>query len=141
MVHIASHGQFTGDVKQSFVLTFDDKLTLDRLRQFVRPLQYRDTPLELLTLSACETAVGDDRAALGLAGIAVKAGARSALATLWKVPDQAATMLVVEFYRRLQDPAVSRAVALQQAQVKLLNHPDFSAPLFWSPFLLINNWL
>ena len=78
IVHIASHGHFAGDVENSFLLTFDDKLTMDRLSQMVGPFRFRETPLELLTLSACETAAGDDRAALGLAGVAIKAGARSA---------------------------------------------------------------
>jgi CHAT domain-containing protein len=140
IVHIASHGQFASEVEQSFILAFDDKLTMDRLEQFVGRLRFREDPLELLTLSACETAVGDDRAALGLAGIAVKAGARSALATLWRVQDEAAAILVTEFYRQLQDPTVSRAVALQRAQLKLLDDPRYKAPFFWSPFLLINNW-
>ena len=78
MVHIASHGQFASDVAQSFILTFDDRLTMQQLDQFLGGVRGRTTPLELLALSACETALGDDRAALGLAGIAIKAGARSA---------------------------------------------------------------
>ncbi len=92
-------------------------------------------------MSACETAAGDDRAALGLAGVAIKAGARSALATLWFINDPASSILVAEFYRQLQDPSVSRAVALQRAQLKLLNDPRYQHPGYWSPFLLINNWL
>jgi CHAT domain-containing protein len=95
----------------------------------------------LLTLSACQTAAGDDRAALGLAGVAIKAGARSALATLWFINDQASSMLVSEFYRQLQDPSVSKAVALQRAQLKMLEEPAFDHPAYWAPFLLLNNWL
>ncbi len=140
IVHIASHGEFASDVAQSFVLTFDDKLTMDRLEALIGRLRYRQDPLELLTLSACETAVGDDRAALGLAGIAIKAGARSALATLWRVEDQATAVLVTEFYRQLREPATSRAQALQRAQIRLLGDPLYQSPFFWSPFLLINNW-
>ena len=71
-MHIASHGQFESDVRKSFLLTFDDKLTMDQLEQYVGLFKFREDPLELLTLSACETAVGDDRAALGLAGIAIR---------------------------------------------------------------------
>jgi CHAT domain-containing protein len=141
IVHVASHGQFESDVRKTFILTFDDKLTMDRLDQFVGFFRSRDEPLELLTLSACQTAAGDDRAALGLAGVAIKAGARSALATLWYINDQASSDLVAEFYRQLQDPAVSRALALQRAQLKLLNDPRYRHPGYWSPFLLINNWL
>ncbi len=140
ILHIASHGKFASDVSQSFILTFDDKLTMDRLEAFIGRLRYREDPLELLTLSACETALGDDRAALGLAGIAIKAGARSAVATLWHVADKAAAKLVAKFYGALQEPEVSRAQALQRAQIALLDHPDYQSPFFWSPFLLINNW-
>ena len=141
MMHIASHGQFASDAAQSFILTFEDRLTMPQLEQLIGGLQRRTTPLELLTLSACETALGDDRAALGLAGIAIKAGARSAVATLWRVQDEAAALLVTEFYRHLQDPTVSRAVALQRAQLALLDDPRYQDPFFWSPFLLLNNWL
>ncbi len=140
IVHIASHGQFASDVSQSFILTFDAKLTMDRLETFIGRLRYREDPLELLTLSACETALGDDRAALGLAGIAIKAGARSAVATLWRVADKAAATLVAEFYGALQESGVSRAQALQRAQIALLDDPEYQSPFFWSPFLMINNW-
>jgi CHAT domain-containing protein len=141
IVHIASHGQFGGDPQSTFLLAFDNKLTMDRLGQFIGLFKFRDTPLELLTLSACDTAEGDDRAALGLAGLAVKAGARSALATLWNINDPVSAELVAEFYRQLEDRSVSRAVALQRAQVKLLDNPRYDHPGFWAPFLLINNWL
>jgi CHAT domain-containing protein len=141
IMHIASHGQFESDVRKSFLLTFDDKLTMDQLEQYVGLFKFREDPLELLTLSACETAVGDDRAALGLAGIAIKAGARSALATLWHINDQASSDLVGEFYRQLHDPLISRAIALKRAQLKLLNDRSYEHPGYWSPFLLINNWL
>ena len=141
IVHIASHGQFDSDVTKTFVLTFDDKLTMDYLEQTVGRLRFREDALELLTLSACETAAGDDRAALGLAGVAIKAGARSALATLWFIDDQASSELVAEFYRQLQQPALSRARALQQAQLKLLRNWRYEHPAYWAPFLLLNNWL
>jgi len=141
MVHIASHGQFESDVKKSFLLTFDDKLTMDRLEQFVGLYRFREAPLALLVLSACETAAGDDRAALGLAGVAIKAGATSALATLWLISDEASTKLVSEFYRQLQDPSLSKAVALQRAQLKMLNDPVYFHPAYWAAFLLLNNWL
>jgi CHAT domain-containing protein len=141
IVHIASHGHFAADAAQSFLLTAQGKLTIDQLAHIVGRLRFREQPLELLTLSACETAQGDDRAALGLAGVAIKAGARSALATLWLVVDDAAALLMTEFYRALQSPGMSRARALQQAQHTLLQHPQYAEPYFWAPFLLINNWL
>jgi CHAT domain-containing protein len=141
IVHVASHGEFGNEVDKTFLLTFDEKLSLDRLNQMVGVFRFRDDPLELLTLSACETAAGDDRAALGFAGMAIKAGARSALATLWNINDEASVDLVVDFYRELKEPSISRAVALQRAQVKMLENPRYEHPGFWSPFLLINNWL
>jgi len=141
IVHIASHAQFRANIEETFLLTFDDKLTLDRLKEMIGLFRFRDEPLELLTLSACQTAAGDDRAALGLAGIAIKAGARSALATLWYINDQSSSDLVTEFYRQLQDPSISRAAALQRAQIQLLNVPGYEHPGYWAPFLLINNWL
>ena len=141
IVHVASHGEFSNDVDNTFLLTFDDKVSLDRLNQMIGVFRFRDDPLELLTLSACDTAAGDDRAALGLAGMAIKAGARSALATLWNINDEAAVDLVIDFYRELKDSSISRAVALQRAQLKLINNPRYEHPGFWSPFLMINNWL
>lgn len=142
IVHIASHGHFDDDVRKSFVLTFDKHMTLDDLETFIRPAQLRDQGLELLTLSACQTAAGDDRAALGLAGVAVKAGARSAFATLWFVNDAASTVVVSDFYTELATrPERSKAQALQAAQRKLLARPEYSHPCFWSPYLIIGNWL
>lgn len=141
LLHIATHGQFTPDVNNSFLLTFDDKLTMTQLERLVGLFRYRQDPLELLTLSACQTGIGDDQAALGLAGIAVKAGARSALATLWYINDEASSELVSEFYRRLKEGTVSKARALQLAQWKLLSDRVYEHPAYWSSFLLLNNWL
>ena len=95
-------GNFLATSDDTFILTADDKLTLERLDQLLDPLRFRDEPIELLTLSACQTAAGDERAALGLAGVAVRAGARSALATLWYINDQASSELVAAFYRHLR---------------------------------------
>jgi CHAT domain-containing protein len=141
IVHLASHGQFDRDPKKTFVLTYDDKLTMNRLEKLLSFTQLRKEPVELLTLSACQTAVGDERAALGLAGVAVKAGARSALASLWFVNDESTTELVTEFYHQLQNPALSKAQALQNAQKQLIESPQYRHPLYWAPFLLIGNWL
>jgi CHAT domain-containing protein len=94
----------------------------------------------LLTLSACQTAAGDNRAALGLAGVAVKAGARSALATLWTINDQATAVLINEFYDQLQDISLSKARSLQQAQIRMLQDLRYHHPGYWSAFLLIGNW-
>lgn len=140
-LHIATHGEFSTDVNNSFLLTFDGKLTMQTLDQLVGLFRFRQEPLELLTLSACQTGIGDDRAALGLAGVALKAGARSALATLWFINDDASAALISEFYRQLRNPALSKAVALQRAQSTLLDDRIYEHPAYWSPFLLLNNWL
>jgi CHAT domain-containing protein len=140
-LHIATHGQFSPDVQDSFLLTYDGKLTMQTLDQLIGLFRYRQEPLELLTLSACQTGIGDDRAALGLAGVALKAGARSALATLWFINDEASASLISEFYRQLRNPALSKAVALQRAQLRLLSDRIYEHPAYWSPFLLLNNWL
>jgi CHAT domain-containing protein len=142
IVHIASHAEFTDDPSKSFLLAYDGKLSMDELARSVATTRFRTTqPLELLTLSACETAAGNDRAALGLAGIALRAGARSALATLWSVNDQSSTELVTGFYRALADPEVSRAEALRLSQLALLAQRGTRHPAFWSPFVLISSWL
>ncbi|MBS0171783.1 MAG: CHAT domain-containing protein [Nitrospira sp.] len=141
ILHIATHGQFATDVNQSFLLTFDDRLNMTQLERLVGLFRFRQDPLELLTLSACQTGIGDDRAALGLAGIAVKAGARSALATLWFINDDASSELVSEFYRQLHDAPISKARALQLAQLKLLSDRVYEHPAYWAAFLLLNNWL
>ena len=144
IVHIASHGEFGSGPDDSFLLAFDGKLTLDGLEDFLKLSQFRDEPVELLTLSACKTAAGDDRSALGLAGVAVKAGARSALASLWSISDQAASILLTKFYEQLTDPKMSKAKALQNAQRAFIEDDQLVAlrhPAYWSPFLLIGNWL
>jgi CHAT domain-containing protein len=141
IVHIASHGQFGTDPSQSFVLAFDGPLTMDDIEADIKYGPLRDSPLELLILSACETASGDDRAALGLAGVALKAGARSALATLWYINDVASGALVTDFYKALRSGQVSRAQALRAAQRELAADLRFAHPAYWAPFLLIGSWL
>ena len=114
---------------------------MDMLEQDVKYARFRENPVELLTLSACDTAVGDDRAALGLAGIAIKAGARSAVATLWSVSDGASAELVSDFDSRLSDARKSKAEALREAQLAVLADARYRHPYYWAPFLLIGNWL
>jgi CHAT domain-containing protein len=142
IMHIASHGQFQSESKDTFLLAYDGKMTMDRLEEYVGMLRFREEPLALITLSACETAAGDDRAALGLAGVAIKAGARSALASLWFLDDEASSLLVTEFYQQLHDDSVaSKAMALQRAQIRFLENPEYNHPAYWAAFLLLNNWL
>ena len=100
----------------------------------------RSIPLDLLVLSACQTAAGDDRAALGLAGVSLRAGARSAIGSLWNVSVAATAVLFDDFYRQLSKPGSSRAAAMREAQRALLDSERFNHPFFWSGFLLINSW-
>ena len=141
IVHIASHGKFDQNPQDSYVLAYDQKITMNQLAELIGLFQFRQTPLDLLTLSACETAAGDERGALGLAGVAIKSGARSALATLWFINDQASSLLINQFYTQLKQSSHSKAQALQDAQLTLLDHPIYRHPSYWAPFLLINNWL
>ena len=142
VVHLATHGEFLSDYKKSFLLTHDGRFTLTRLESTVgqRGIEGEE-PLELLVLSACQSAAGDDRAALGLAGVAIQAGARSALATLWSINDEATFQLINEFYVQLQKETLSKAESLRRAQLKLIADQRFEHPSNWSPFLLIGNWL
>jgi CHAT domain-containing protein len=134
---------FTGDPDKSFLLTHDGRISMNELSNYIGRTRFRDTPLELLVLSACETAVGDDRAALGLAGVAINAGARSALGSLWAISDPATARLIETFYGELQHPTLTRAEALRRAQVSMLDAEgdEFRHPYYWSAFLLISNWL
>jgi CHAT domain-containing protein len=141
VLHIASHGEFFENASETYLLTWDMKLSMNDLERLVRIGSLRKKPVELLTLSACQSAAGNDRAALGLAGVSVKAGAQSALATMWYVNDQASSELVTAFYRTLHDRQLSKAKSLQEAQLTLLGDRRYSHPFYWSPFLLIGNWL
>jgi filamentous hemagglutinin family protein len=140
IVHIASHAVFTGEPATSFVLTHDGKLTMERLSEMVSVTRFRRRPLEMLVLSACETAAGNDRAGLGLAGVAIRAGARSAVGSLWSIADEAATRVMESFYQELAKSGVSRAEALRRAQAKLRADERLAHPYYWSPFVVINNW-
>jgi len=141
LVHLATHALFPGGDASPFLQAWDGPIGLDELAADIGLFRFRDEPLELLTLSACETAQGDDRAALGLSGVAIKAGARSALGTLWSINDPAAEALVARFYRELLLERVSRAEALRRAQRELLAQPAYRHPAYWAPFILIGSWL
>ncbi len=138
-VHLATHGYFDRDPSQSFILTYDGTLNLNSLQETVGVRRYADQPLDLLVLSACETAAGDERAVLGLAGVSLKAGARSSLASLWTISDEATSQLMIAFYQALNS-GNSKADALRIAQLQLLAEARFQHPNFWSPYILVGNW-
>lgn len=143
VVHLATHGQFSSDPQQTFVLAWDGQIDVNTLSSILQRRDQSSTEaIELLILSACQTADGDDRAALGLAGVAVRSGARSTLASLWNIDDRATTELISRFYQELSNPGapITRAEALRRAQVALIQS-DYPEPLFWSPYVLVGNWL
>jgi CHAT domain-containing protein len=138
---MATHGEFSSQAENTFLLTWDEKININELNSLFREDLKQKYPVELLVLSACRTAVGDERAALGLAGVALKAGARSTVASLWYVSDEATQQLMVNFYQQLVNNQVTKAEALRRAQNLVLKAPDFKDPYYWSAFILVGNWL
>ena len=142
IIHLATHGNFSSEAENTYLLTYDDRLTIENLYQLLRSADRSNLePVELLILSACQTAVGDKRAALGLAGMAVRAGARSTIASLWSVDDAATSQFMIALYQSLTSANVTKAAALRTAQQALLKSPEYNHPYFWAPFVLLGNWL
>lgn len=141
IVHLATHGQFSSQAEETFLLTWDGKINVKELDTLLRTREQEPSPIELLVLSACETASGDQRAVLGLAGVAVRSGARSTIATLWQVNDASSAVLMAEFYNQLSQPGVTKAEALRRAQLSILQQGRYSDPYYWAPFVLVGNWL
>jgi len=142
VVHLATHGQFSSNIEQTFILAWDKPINVNELNDLLRTRsRNRSSAIELLVLSACETAAGDKRAALGIAGLAVRAGARSTLASLWSVDDQSTALLMSQFYAELASNQTNKAHALRQAQLSLLKNPNYAHPMHWSAYVLVGNWL
>jgi filamentous hemagglutinin family protein len=160
ILHFATHGKFLEDrAKDSYIQFWDSKLR----SQQIPSLRFDQPVIEMLTLSACETAVGNN---LGISGLAVESGARSILASLWAVSDVGTAPLMISFYKAFPN-ALSKATALRQAQLDLLKgkvkiennqivgingipaialpkgtgNVDIKHPFFWSSFILVGNWL
>ncbi|MCT7951688.1 CHAT domain-containing protein [Ancylothrix sp. C2] len=163
IVHFATHAEFIADdIHNSFMQLWDEQLPLNDLRQ----LRLNQPQVQLLVLSACRTAVGDEKAELGFAGLAVRTGVKSALASLWYVSDQGTLGLMSEFYKNLENVPI-KAEALRQAQLAMLRgqvgiqnknlqptdasennlstsfkiqqNLDLSHPYFWSGFTMIGS--
>jgi CHAT domain-containing protein len=157
VVHIATHGQFGSVAEDTFILTWNERINSKELGNILQPSDpgNRRSAIELLVLSACETATGDRRAGLGLAGVAVRSEARSTIATLWQVNDQSSAALMMRFYQELAQGNVSKGEALRRAQVSILrdslrdssasgtigNRPEYAHPYFWAAYVLVGNWL
>lgn len=146
IIHLATHGEFSSKSENTFILAWDNRINAKELNNLLQRHKKDDRAIELLVLSACRTAVGDRRAALGLAGVAVRAGARSTLASLWYVSDDATAVLMTKFYQELAQSqttgnSITKAEALRRAQQALMRDERFSHPYFWSAFVLVGNWL
>lgn len=141
IVHLASHGQFSSLADRTFILAWDKPLYIEDLNNLLRSSNNTNNTIELLVLSACSTAAGDNRAALGIAGVAVRAGARSTVASLWAVDDAASATLMSHFYQQLKHKKLSKAQALRQAQIALLQSQNYRSPNYWASYVLLGNWL
>jgi CHAT domain-containing protein len=141
VIHLATHGQFSSNPQQTFLLMWNKILSINEFSRIIQNrLKIASNPVKLLVLSACDTASGDRRAALGLAGIAVRSGALSTLATLWQVNDDSTAQLMKHFYQHLKQH--SKAEALRRAQLDLWQTAakDWQVPAFWSGYVIIGNW-
>jgi len=140
IVHVASHAVFSPRAEDSFIMAYDDVITIDALQTYLRAESLQKNPIELLSLSACQTAEGDDRAPLGIAGAALRARAAAALGSLWPVEDEATKTLMVRFYQGLSAEGLGKAKALQKAQLELLHNKATAHPFYWAPFVLVGSW-
>jgi len=152
ILHIATHGKFDSDPSRTFLLAWDNVINAKNFNDILRKNnQGKNDKFDLLVLSACETAKGDRRAILGLAGIAVEAGVNTILSSLWTINDQATTEFMEQFYKNLitnnlYDVTISNvAIALQKTQLYFLdksNIPgkeEYSRPYYWSAFTIVGN--
>ncbi len=143
IVHLATHGKFSSDPQQTFILTSNSQVVnVNAFQEILNQRQPGQTgQLDLLVFSACQTAAGDRRATLGMAGAAIRAGASSTIASLWSVDDSATQKFMAEFYQNLtQHPTWTKAEAIQKAQQTLKQSSDLSHPAYWAPFTLVGNW-
>ncbi|MBW4666745.1 MAG: CHAT domain-containing protein [Cyanomargarita calcarea GSE-NOS-MK-12-04C] len=142
VVHLATHGQFSSKAEETFIVAWNDRIYVKDLNKLVRTIeQNRPEAIELLILSACQTATEDEQAALGIAGVAFQAGARSTIASLWNLDDKSTAVLMSKFYQDLGNKKLTKAEVLRRAQLGLLQNPEYKRPRFWAPYVLVGNWL
>ncbi len=141
VVHLATHANFGSAQDQTFIVMGDEKVGTEAFSEALRKRdRNREDSIELLILSACKTAEGDDRAVLGLSGLAIRSGARSTIATLWNASDAAEVTPKVmrEFYQGVFTQQLTKAQALRQAQLTLKAKQPSSK---WAPYVVVGNWL
>ena len=142
IVHMATHGQFSSDPNSTFLLTSDGAIAVDAFSNlFEARGESRSDSIELLILNACETAAGDQLAALGIAGAAFRAGARSVIASLWTLDDTSSVELTRQFYKSFIQSKITKAEALRRAQISLLANPQYKHPRYWATYVFVGNWL
>ncbi len=141
VVHLATHASFGSAQDQTYIVMGDEKVGTDAFSEALRKRdRTREDSLELLILSACQTAEGDDRAVLGLSGLAIRSGARSTIATLWNAADAAdvTPKVMRQFYQGVFTRQLTKAQALRQAQLTLKAQQPSS---LWAPYVVVGNWL
>ena len=137
VIHLKSHAQFSSNPSETFIVAFESLIRPNSLRNLLQlASQNRGEPIDLLVLSACSAAKGDDRAVLGLAGIATLTGARSTLSALWDADDEFNTRFMQVFYQELAEPEATKAKALQAAQKQLRGE----IPKRWANYVLVGDW-
>jgi CHAT domain-containing protein len=139
ILHLSTHGRFSADPQATGIFAWDKPITMAPLKRLIQTKQ-QNGPLNLLVLSACETAKGDRRSMLGLAGVAAQAGARSTLASRWLADEYATMQLMNKFYAGLTR-GTPKAEALRQAKLELMRSQDFNHPFFWGGFTLLGSWI
>jgi CHAT domain-containing protein len=145
-VHLVTHGQFSSDPEETYLLLYSAESRQKSQGELLKPNDFNNlldslmARLDLLVLSACETAESDQRATLGLVGLAIRSGARSTIGTLWQVNDESTIALMNQFYTELKQPNISKAKALHRAQLSLLQTPKYQNPYHWAPYILVGNW-
>ncbi len=140
-IHWKTHGVFSSDPQETYIVAYNEQIVAPALNNLIQlGSQNGAQPLELLVLSACETAQGDSRAVLGLAGLAARTGTRSVLSTLWIAQDTPNTDLMIRFYEKLSQPNISIAESVRQAQLALMQEDGYTTPYIWSNYVLVGNW-
>jgi CHAT domain-containing protein len=144
VLHLATHAVFnSGQVNNSYIQLWNNRLTLSQVRKVAEDLQWKSAlpPLQLLVLSACQTALGNKEAELGFAGTAINAGVPAAIASLWSVNDEGTVSLMTGFYAGLQN-SDTKAGAMRQAQLRMLHAQNGSLthPYFWSGYTVVGSW-
>ncbi|WP_414572132.1 CHAT domain-containing protein [Nostoc sp. CCY 9925] len=141
IVHISTHGQFSSNSDKTVFLAYDKAINILEFDSLLKGrFQSNKNAIELLVLSACQTAKGNKRSTLGIAGVAAQAGAESVIASLWLVDEGSTAILMQEFYEQLKN-GLSKAEALRQAQLSLSANPQYTDPYFWAGFVLVGGWL